>query len=152
MKFNTQVHVEELPGYLEYEFRQEWEMTKHTVIVENDGTVKGVSSPVTQALGLRNKKRVSHIEPVNKKLRWLFYFLRDRYSDDSLVAKFTRKWPCLWQARIFGGPTLGPYFYRQSAIMAEVAWINFDLQRKEKNGKHHTRSSYIDEQAVVQNH
>ena len=129
MKFDTQIHVEELPGYQEYEFRQEYEMTRHTVIVENDGTVKGISSPVTQALGLRDKKRVSHIEPVNKTLRWLFYLIRDRFSDESIAAKFTRKWPCLWQARIFNGPTMGPFASRQSAIMAEVAWITTKMER-----------------------
>ena len=129
MKFDTQIHVEELPGYQEYEFRQEYEMTRHTVIVENDGTVKGISSPVTQALGLRDKKRVSHIEPVNKTLRWLFYLIRDHFSDESMAAKFTRKWPCLWQARIFNGPTMGPFASRQSAIMAEVAWITTKMER-----------------------
>ena len=129
MKFDTQIHVEELPGYQEYEFRQEYEMTRHTVIVENDGTVKGISSPVTQALGLRHKKRVSHIEPVNKTLRWLFYLIRNRFSDESMAAKFTRKWPCLWQARIFNGPTMGPFASRRSAIMAEVAWITTKMER-----------------------
>lgn len=129
MKFDTQIHVEELPGYQEHEFRQEYEMTRHTVIVENDGTVKGISSPVTQALGLRDKKRVSHIEPVNKTLRWLFYLIRDRFSDESMAAKFTRKWPCLWQARIFNGPTMGPFASRRSAVMAEVAWITTKMER-----------------------
>jgi len=130
VKFDTQVHVEELPGYQEYEFQQEYQMTRHTVIVENDGTVKGISSPVTQALGLRDKRRVSRIEPVNKMLRWLFYFVRNRFSDDSTAAKFTRKWPCLWQARIFNGPTMGPFASRQSALMAEVAWITTNLERR----------------------
>jgi hypothetical protein len=74
-------------------------------------------------LKLKNKVRVSHVEPVSPTLRWLFHFIRKRVKDESHLASFTRFWPCLWQARIFDGPILGPYKTRKQAIEAEIHFI-----------------------------
>lgn len=106
---------------------------KFSIFIDEDGMTHGLKSPLTEALGLRDRERVSHVEPVNRVLRWLFHFIRRRVSDDSRWAAFTRRWPCSWQANIFSGPTLGPFRVRQEAIDAEVAWINDSFERNERN-------------------
>lgn len=105
-------------------------MTKElTIFIDEDGMTHGLKSSLTESLGLKNRERVSHIEPTNRALRWLFHFIRSRVSDDSGWATFTRYWPCRWRANIFAGPTLGPFFMRRNAIAAEVAWINENLEK-----------------------
>jgi len=99
-------------------------MANLTVFIDEDGNTKGLKSPLTETLGLKKRERVSHIEPVNRVLRWLFHWIRSRASDTSAAANFTRRWPVMWQANIFTGPTLGPFRVRQDAIDAEVAYIN----------------------------
>lgn len=106
---------------------------KLTIFIDEDGMTHGLKSSLTEALGLRNRERVSHVEPVNRALRWLFHFIRSRVSDESRLAEFTRRWPCRWQANIFSGPTLGPFRVRQAAIDAEVAWLNDFYERNECN-------------------
>lgn len=101
----------------------------NTLFIDDDGTMTGVASPLTEALGLHAKERVSHVEPVNGMLRWLFHSLRERVKDDSTLAEFTRHWPCLWQARILNGPILGPFKKRQVAIAAEIKWLNEMFER-----------------------
>ena len=103
-------------------------MSKYTIFIDDDGTTQGIKSPVTEALNLGNRQRVSHVEPINRTLRWLFHQLRSRVSDDSYIAGFTRRWPCKWQANLFYGPTLGPFRSRQQAIDAEIQWINQTLE------------------------
>jgi hypothetical protein len=95
-----------------------------TVFVDETGNMTGLRSSLTEALKLPERERVSHIEPVNRVLRWLFHGIRSRVEDTSAIAGFTRKWPVTWQANIFDGPTLGPFHTRQEAIDAEVAHIN----------------------------
>ena len=46
------------------------------------------------------KERATHVEPVNRVLRALFYLIRDRVDDSHCLAWFTRQWPCSWQARL----------------------------------------------------
>lgn len=101
----------------------------NTVFIGEDGTITGVASSLTDTLGLHDKKRASHVEPVNRVLRWLFHSLRERVKDDSTLAEFTRHWPCLWQARILNGPILGPFKKRQVAIAAEIKWLNEMFER-----------------------
>ena len=72
-------------------------------------------------------RRVSHVEPTNRFLRGIFHFIRKRVSDESYVAEWTRKWRCKWRARIFEGPTLGPFDNRQNAIDAEIQWLNENI-------------------------
>ncbi len=98
------------------------------IFIDPDGTITGISSEVTQRMSLGNRQRVSHVEPVNPILRWLFHAIRKRVADNSKVADFTRKWRCHWRARIFDGPTLGPFVTRKQAIDAEIAWINAELE------------------------
>lgn len=85
--------------------------------------VAGEGTEELQSLGTVTKRRVSHVEPVNPVQRRLFHFIRSRVSDDSRIAGWTRRWSCLWRARLFDGPTLGPFRDRQAAIDAEVAWL-----------------------------
>jgi hypothetical protein len=98
------------------------------IFIEKDGTTKGLVSPVTQLLRLGNIRRVSHVEPVNGALRWLFHLIRNRVHDDSYLAKFARYWPCKWQANIIDGPILGPFKNRRAAIEAEIRWIEKKLE------------------------
>ena len=102
-----------------------------TIFINSDGLVTGIASDVTQRMSLGNKHRVSHIEPTNLVLRWLFHFIRKRVSDNSRLANFTRNWRCHWRANIFGGPILGPFKSRKKAIEAEIAWINAYLEGKD---------------------
>jgi hypothetical protein len=97
------------------------------IFIKKDGITEGLVSPVTQLLQLGNIKRVSHIEPVNSVLRWLFHLIRCRVKDTSYLAAFTRYWPCQWRANIIGGPIIGPFKRRKDAIAAEILWINFTL-------------------------
>jgi len=94
------------------------------IFIDEDGNTSGLKSPLTEALGLKERKRVSHIEPVNQVLRWLFHCIRKVVADDSWLAGFTRCWPVKWRANIFDGPILGPFRVRQAAVEAEVAYIN----------------------------
>jgi len=104
-------------------------MDKFTIFIDEDGNVSGLVSPLTQALGLSERRRVSHVEPVNQVLRVLFHAIRRRVSDESRAAAFTRKWPCKWQANIFNGPTLGPFRKRSHAITAEISYINLEMEK-----------------------
>ena len=72
-------------------------------------------------------RRASHVEPVAFVPRALFYAIRLIVRDESRAAEWTRCWPVVWQARIFDGPTLGPYDARSAAIEAEVEWITNNL-------------------------
>lgn len=102
------------------------------IFIDNDGTVRGLESPLTKLLALKDRRRVSHIEPVNRLLRWLFHYIRYKVSDDSRLAGFTRRWPCRWQANIFDGPVLGPFRSRSEAVDAEVSWINEAMENERK--------------------
>jgi hypothetical protein len=73
--------------------------------------------------GSGSVRRASHVEPVNWFLRWVFHLIRRRVDDKSRWAAWTRTWTCKWQARIFGGPLLGPFDERQKAIDTEIEWL-----------------------------
>ena len=103
-------------------------MSKFTVFIDDDGMTSGLASPLTEALSLSERRRVSHVEPVNRPLRWLFHRIRRRVTDESRAAEFTRKWPCNWQANILEGPVLGPFKQRSNAILAEISYINFKME------------------------
>jgi len=99
------------------------------VVIESDGSVRFLREPGTEALdalGEPDTRRVSHVEPVHRLLRWAFHALRRHRRDDGVLAAFTRRWPCRWQSRLspVGGPTLGPFARRSAAIAAEIDWIN----------------------------
>lgn len=73
--------------------------------------------------GEASRRRASHVEPATWLLRVLFRFIRNRVSDESQLAQFTRWWPCRWQAQIIDGPLLGPFHRRSDAITAEQDWL-----------------------------
>lgn len=106
-----------------------------TIFIDEDGSTEGIASSLTQLLRMSQRRRASHIEPVNPILRWVFHFIRRRVSDESRLACWTRRWRCQWQARIVGGPVLGPFHRRHNAVAAEVFWINawLEQERKSKN-------------------
>jgi hypothetical protein len=75
--------------------------------------------------------RVSHVLPVNPVLRIIFRYLRDKFGEKGLIAKFTRIWPVSWNADM--SPTgqaivLGPFRRRRQAIEAEIAWLKANLR------------------------
>ncbi len=74
--------------------------------------------------GEYRKRRASVIEPTNAMLCWFFRLIRNRVSDDSILAAWTRRWPCAWRARILNGPELATYKTRSEAIAAERRWLN----------------------------
>ncbi len=93
------------------------------IIIKPDATVvKIYDKEFDEQFNLRHN-RVSHVEPINTVLRGFFHLIRKRVSDDSKLAEWTRRWRCQWRARIFDGPTLGPFTDRQKAIDAEVQWL-----------------------------
>lgn len=100
------------------------------IFVGPDGNTRGVRSELTQKLGLPHSRRASHVEPVNRILRLGFYLIRNRVKDNSRWARFTRTWPCRWQARIKGGPVLGPYRNRNLAIDAEIKYLNVRMKEE----------------------
>ena len=103
-----------------------------SIFIDNDGEMSGIASDLTAKLGLSSLRRVSRVEPVNPVLRRLFYFIRNHCTDKSLLASFTRAWPCCWQARIFDGPVLGPFDTRKAAIAAEIQFV----EERMKNVEH----------------
>lgn len=102
---------------------------EHVISIAADGSFRfvhnqDIATALSTATTTQTKRRASHVEPVNPVLRWMFHSIRSRVSDDSAAAELTRKFPCRWRARIFDGPTLGPFNNRAAAIAAEVEWIN----------------------------
>ena len=101
--------------------------TEHTITIR-DGQVEYIhndelAAALTDSIGTPEKNRASHVEPINRALRFLFHAIRSRVADDSRLAEWTRGWKCLWRARIFDGPTLQPFVDRAAAIQAEVDWL-----------------------------
>ena len=101
-----------------------------TLIVEADGTMRGIAGSLSGLLRLPRKRRVSHIEPAHPVLRKLFYMIRKHAADDSWLAGFTRRWPCCWQVRIFNGPVFGPFNRRNAAVAAEIRFITQQLEEQ----------------------
>jgi hypothetical protein len=97
------------------------------ITISPEGEVRMIAGNGVDAtqLGAASKQRASHVLPVNRPLRWLFRWLRDRYGETGRVAAFTRRWPCLWSVDMspVGGPVMGPYRLRETAIAVEVQWL-----------------------------
>jgi len=100
---------------------------KKEIVIRSDGSIAFVHDDkihdLLKPLGSMEKKRASHVEPINMILRDLFHLIRSIVSDKSIIANWTRRWPCMWQARIIDGPVLGPYRDRLEAIADEVNWL-----------------------------
>jgi hypothetical protein len=95
------------------------------IVINPDGTVETIDgAELLEGIGPVELERASHIEPVNRILRWAFHVIRSRTGDDSRIAAWTRRWRCRWQVAIVGGPVWGAYTNRERAIAAEVAWLN----------------------------
>ena len=98
---------------------------KITISPEGEVRMIGGNGLDATQLGAASKQRASHVLPVNRPLRWLFRWLRDRYGEAGRVAAFTRRWPCLWQVDLApcDGPVVGPFHLRENAIAYEIEWI-----------------------------
>ena len=70
--------------------------------------------------------RASHVEPVNRMIRAVFYTLRALFGEYSRIGAYTRTWGCTWRINLapVNGPIL-PTAYREraKAIDAEIAWL-----------------------------
>jgi hypothetical protein len=104
--------------------------TKIIVDIGSDGEVRCLATcPLVEQIGrdgVLSTRRASHVEPINGLLRRLFHAIRRRVSDKSRLAAWTRRWPCLWRVdlALSGGPILGPFTDRNSAINAEIDWLS----------------------------
>ena len=103
-----------------------------TVTIGDDGSLNFVDTDALACLkdlGTTTTRRASHVLPVNPTLRAIFRWLRDRFGEKGIIATFTRRWPCLWQADLApsNGPVLGPFRNRQDAIDAEIAWLQSNI-------------------------
>jgi hypothetical protein len=103
-----------------------------TIVISDDGLVLMVdgetSRLIAEDLGVTVTQRASHVEPVNAVLRFAFQFIRERVTETSRVAQWTRSWNCLWRIRLedaFGGHVLPEtYRDRDEAIAREVRYLN----------------------------
>ena len=99
-----------------------------TISIGPDGSLNFVADEALVGLVGDDKatsRRASHVLPTNRVLRVVFRWLRDNCGEKGLVAAFTRRWSCVWQADLSpsNGPVLGPFRVRQDAINAEIAWL-----------------------------
>ena len=104
----------------------------YSVTLGDDGSLNFVDTDALaccKELGTVTTRRASHVLPVNRTLRAIFRWLRDRFGEKGIIATFTRRWPCLWQADLApsNGPVLGPFRNRQDAIDAEIAWLQSNI-------------------------
>jgi hypothetical protein len=102
------------------------------ITIGDDGSLNFVANEALAELAGDDKtttRRASHVLPTNTLLRAIFRWLRDRCGEKGLVASFTRRWPCIWQADLApsNGPVLGPFRRRQDAIDAEIAWLEANI-------------------------
>ena len=101
-----------------------------TLTIDDEGNavfLKGHGGDAFLALGDIRTQRASHVEPDAWLLRLVFHAVRFLVSDASLVAQWTRTWPCLWRVNTapIGGPILdGRWRNRLAAIDAEVEFLN----------------------------
>lgn len=102
---------------------------EYDILIRPDGIAVRLATPegapVGAALGVANRFRASHVEPVRYPARWMFRLLRAVFGEDGRVAEWTRHWTCQWRVDLSpsGGPELGPFVSRPAAIAAELAWI-----------------------------
>jgi hypothetical protein len=99
----------------------------YQITIDTDGQIRFVNKPALAAAFAPDRptlERASHVEPAHPVLRAIFRCLRAHTRDDSLLAAFTRRWPCRWRVAIVAGPTFGPFARRPAAIAAEIAWLN----------------------------
>lgn len=93
---------------------------KQILFIDATGLMHTIEPSLARTFSLRISRRFSHIEPANPFLRRVFRWIRDRVSDESYVAEWTRLWPVLWQVRIVStGQILGTYWTRKAAIRGE---------------------------------
>lgn len=69
------------------------------VTIDECGCVETLGNPLGLP-GVSSSTRYSEIVPINRVLRVAFRALRKMFGDHGIVAGFTRRWPCDWQATI----------------------------------------------------
>ena len=73
-------------------------------------------------LGICHRRRVSHIEPHHRVLRWCFHRCRAIG-----IVEWTRHWSCQWQVNLspVDGPTIvmTPHASRAEALTVERDWL-----------------------------
>lgn len=94
---------------------------KHTIIIsKKDGSLQWLNPPpfklpVTEV----TRQRFSEILPTDPVRRCAFRILRKLFGEEGKVAAWTRKWRCLWTAKILLGRWRGSEFvtpFRAAAV------------------------------------
>lgn len=102
---------------------------RRRIVIGPTGQITYLDDPeisrVLSARGSISRKRASHIEPVDFRLRLYFRLLRWMFGERGRVAAWTRGWACEWRAdlRISGGPVLPGFVDRSEAIAYEEEWL-----------------------------
>lgn len=102
------------------------------------------AKPLAAQLGA-SISRISHVEPVQPVLRWLFYLIRYWFGEDGETGRWLRTWRCRW--RVNFGPIGGDVFDRDEAgkpFADRQAAIDFEIPRAVlflKEGKHASLNS-----------
>ncbi len=108
-----------------------------TFIIDSCGDMKYLLTDAAKSLDFGGTpRRASYVEPTSFGLRLAFHAIRKMVADDSRIAEWTRKWPCLWRVNLrpIGGGLLqwddpfgrglAVFYNRAAAIDAEVVAIN----------------------------
>lgn len=99
------------------------------IVIGRDGNARmAVTEDARPYLALSTSvevKRASHVRPVDPVLKVVFKLLRRAFGDKGRVSDFTRGWRVDWEADMapMGGPVLGPFNDRASALTAEERWL-----------------------------
>lgn len=95
------------------------------IAIQTNGNARYVDPAAESLIDQKSaaRRRQSRVEPQDRILRVFFRAIRFLCGDRGRIAAWTRRWRCLWMARIFGGPTAGPFADRAEAIEWEISWI-----------------------------
>lgn len=71
------------------------------------------------------KRRASHVEPVNLLLRMIFRLIRWSSRESGGLSEWTRRWLVQWRVNLgpSGGPIVQSFTNRADAILYEVDWL-----------------------------
>jgi hypothetical protein len=92
-------------------------------------------APLAARLGATTS-RISHVEPVNPPLRWLFYLVRALFGEDGRTGRWLRTWKCRWRVNFdpIGGGIYergedgNTFANRQAAIDFEIPLASMFLK------------------------
>jgi hypothetical protein len=107
-------------------------MRDYSMLVQLGGAITTIGDPLPEiaSLGTVQRKRISHIRPVDQPKRALFILLRRLFGDRGRVAAWTRTWEGPWEVQFIHQPEwrCAVFFDRNNAVdweltMAEELFI-----------------------------